>query len=104
MSVGKQNVGSGAQLQCTIQVYSVRSCNGRVDKTTDIHTGGPLFESSPAVVPLGKAPYSYCRVPWKGLKAIGSPVGCLYAARFCSAQWPGKINSTTATLLHKKKS
>ena len=30
-----------------------------------------------AVVPLGKALYPHCLVPWKGLKAIGPVVVCL---------------------------
>ena len=30
-----------------------------------------------AAVPLGKALYSHCRVPWKGLKAVGPLVACL---------------------------
>ena len=30
------------------------------------------------VVPLGKALYSYCLVPLKGLKAIGPLVACLF--------------------------
>ena len=29
-----------------------------------------------AVMPLGKALYPHCLIPWKGLKAVGPP-GCL---------------------------
>ena len=30
-----------------------------------------------AIVPLGKALYPHCLVPWKGLKAIGPLAACL---------------------------
>ena len=39
-----------------------------------------------AVVPLGKALYPHCLVPWKGLKAVGPLVACLQAACFLSGQ------------------
>ena len=37
----------------------------------------PGSNPSPAVVPLGKALFPHCLVPWKGLKAIGPLVACL---------------------------
>ena len=37
-------------------------------------------------MPLGKALYPHCLVPWKGLKAIGPLVACLQAACFLSGQ------------------
>ena len=39
-----------------------------------------------AVVPLSKALYPHCLVPWKELKAVGPLVACLYAACFLSCQ------------------
>ena len=39
-----------------------------------------------ALVLLGKALYSYCLVPRKGLKAVGPLVACLQAACFLSGQ------------------
>ena len=30
-----------------------------------------------AVVPLGKALYPHCPVPWKGLKSVGTLAACL---------------------------
>ena len=39
-----------------------------------------------AVVPLSKALYPHCLVPWKGLKAVGPLVACLQAACFRSDQ------------------
>ena len=37
-----------------------------------------------AVVPLGKALYSHCLIPRKGLKAIGLLVGCLLISSLLS--------------------
>ena len=39
-----------------------------------------------AVVPLGKALYPHCLVPWIGLKAVGPLVVCLLAACFLGDQ------------------
>ena len=56
-----------------------RKCHGSVDKTTDSQSRGSQFELlAAAVVPLGKALYSHCLVPRKGLKAIGPLIACLY--------------------------
>ena len=49
-----------------------------------------------AVVPLGKALYPHCLVPWKLPKAVGPLVSCLYCRNFCVCRllslWPGKID------------
>ena len=39
-----------------------------------------------AVVPLGRALYPHCLVPWKGLKAIGPLVASVWVACFLSGQ------------------
>ena len=46
----------------------LRTLNGEVPNSNRL---------AAAVVPLGKALYPHCLVPWKGFKAVGPLVACL---------------------------